>query len=348
MYKSSSPEALSLSSLGRADSKRPETTCHGITVAGKPCRKPLKKGSRSKYCHLHMNQERSLRSNLVRKRETIVLGEHDERPGFEALKSQNEEERINAYRFGHSTTLVSPPLSSRMVPTRKPLQSPTVPAAENMPAPSMQLSTAPSTRPWPPTTHSSIHSTSPTPQNKSISFGKMIRKLFRHEKSKIPKYPHSLGNKLVPNDIGLPRYPQTTPPSAVPRSGSPIPIELQARLPHAKRRPPSIGGNLKGSNPVRPVKVPQVQCRSPTSALQLAQSGAAIYNGVQRSWETMWVPGIDGLGSHIICKGTLFSSCTFNHRMVKSRIKSRWKTKIVELYACATKCNRGIWLHLCL
>src|SRR5579859_7628666 len=32
--------------------------------------------------------------------------------------------------------------------------------------------------------------------------------------------------------------------------------------------------------------------------------------GVQRSWETMWVPGIDGLGAHIICREWLSPSLT--------------------------------------
>jgi hypothetical protein len=56
MYKHS-PEALSLAALGRADSKRPDKTCRGITSDGKPCRKPLKKGSQEKYCHLHREQQ---------------------------------------------------------------------------------------------------------------------------------------------------------------------------------------------------------------------------------------------------------------------------------------------------
>lgn len=53
-----SPEAISLATLGRSDSKRPEKTCHGLNITtGKPCRKPLKKDGGERYCHIHRDQQ---------------------------------------------------------------------------------------------------------------------------------------------------------------------------------------------------------------------------------------------------------------------------------------------------
>ena len=78
MYKHSSPEALSLASLGRADSKRPDKTCRGITTAGKPCRKPLKNGAREKYCHLHRDQQTFSRSSLLGATRTVVEVDEEE------------------------------------------------------------------------------------------------------------------------------------------------------------------------------------------------------------------------------------------------------------------------------
>src|SRR5271167_2353806 len=117
MYKRHSPEALSLASLGRADSKRPDKTCRGITTAGKPCRKPLKKGSREKYCHFHRDQQSTYRARLLGARTTTMT-----------IVEEYEEDSINEPNTGYPTPAPSPSPPRRISPTRKPVPTATFPA----------------------------------------------------------------------------------------------------------------------------------------------------------------------------------------------------------------------------
>ena len=357
MYKRSSPEALSLASLGRADSKRPDKTCRGITTAGKPCRKALKKGAREKYCHLHRDQQTFSRSSLLGATRTVV--EVDEDDFYEPAQRT----RVgNSSRFppgGYPMATPSPSPPREVPPSRRPVPSITYPPVQHIRSPSLQLSPPASTI-RPPTPPSSIHSpeltpVQPRPNKGFFKFGKTLRNLFRtnpektksKKLSKIPKSsgPHSptLKTAIRINDLSPSRYPLTIVPSgrAGMTSHSPArrpPVHKQQYLPPSPQRTPKSGKSA--------AKVPPVRGRPPTAVLLLAQSRSAI-TGVQRSWETMWVPGIDGLGAHIICKGILPPLVTLlTFRVAVSAFERRGFSKDFELYACTIKCRRRTWLHL--
>jgi len=170
----------------------------------------------------------------------------------------------------------------------------------------------------PPTPPSSIHSPElkPAQPQSSKGFGKVgkaLRNLFRPnsekaKSTKLTKTPKSSGPQsptlktaIRINDLSPSRYPQAISPSGLPGTtprNSPArraPVQKPQYLsPSPQRTPRSDKSHTK---------VPPVQGRPPTAVLLFSQSRSAI-TGVQKSWETMWVPGIDGLGAHIICKGS--------------------------------------------
>jgi T5orf172 domain len=207
---------------------------------------------------------------------------------------------------GYPTPLPSPSLP-RSTPVRKPVQSITYPPQQRVREPSLQLSPPPSIPP--PTPPESIESPSPptkplhkTQKNKFAKFGKAIRKLFHSNVEKPPRQQSaviyqdaSLGTAFRRNDVGPSRYPQTISPTGLPNIKPSTPPS-----PHKSAQKQSLQSVVTSNE----TKMPPVTGRPPTSVLLLAQSRSAT-NGVQRSWETMWVPGIAGLGAHIICKGIL-------------------------------------------
>jgi hypothetical protein len=310
MYQRSSPEALSLASLGRTDSKRPNRTCRGITTAGKPCRKALKKGSREKYCYVHRDQQSTYRSRLLGARTTIV-----------------EEYEEDTYGSGYSTatgypTPTSSPLpSQRKSPRRKPVPSTAFPVKQPIQPPSFEP--LPPRSIVPPSPPLSIHSpeiNSPPPPQKNGLFklGRRIRSIFRHNSGKpksprvVLQYTPSVSTTFRQNDHLGSRYPQVTPPIYL------LPSKPSASLPQSPsipicKTPPQRNPQYLPPSPQRTPKqnksnVPVLRGRLPTPVLAMAQSreettGIRAGTGIQRSWETMWVPGIDGLGAHIICKG---------------------------------------------
>jgi hypothetical protein len=291
-----SPETLSLSTLGRADSKCVETTCHGITTAGRPCRKALKKGSSEKFCHIHRSQQQIAPSKL--------------RPVKESDSEEIDTEppqSTGAIATDYPTPSPSPPLLPPKSPARKRMPSIVYPPEQHLRSPSLQLSPPPSIPP--PTPPESIHDLpSPCPKpvqrsqgNRFIKLGKTIRKLFLQDAEKPSTRPEknliyqevSLGTAILGNDLAPSRYPQAISPTGLPNS------KLMAPA-----LPPRLAPNpTPMSNPKSEKKVPAVNGRPPTAVLMLAQSRSATTR-VQTSWETMWVPGFDGLGAHIICRGT--------------------------------------------
>lgn len=307
MYKQSSPEALSLASLGRADSKPPDRTCRGITTVGKPCRKPLKKGTRDKYCHLHKEQSGTFQGELT----TTVVEEYDSPSEAHRVRPQMHVKDTATVSWNmYPTPSPSPPRKAS--PIRKPVPSIWHPPQSRVDAPSMQLSHP--ARSAPPTWLSSSHLITQTPvqrQNGGMSkLGIVVRRIFRlHSKKSAPtsvKYP-SLGTTFRRNDeLGPSRYPQIISPSTLPLSDphkrlppSPMatpprqqPPQNQILLPSPQRTPK----NSTSSN------VPLIQSRPPTSAMAMAQSRTRA--GIEKSWETMWVPGANGYGAYITCNGT--------------------------------------------
>src|SRR5271156_5319459 len=124
MYKQFSPEAPSLVTLGRADSKRVDTTCHGLTTAGKPCRKPLKKGSKDKYCHLHHDQEASERRRLLgaKTTTTTIVEEVGSKHGeVRVSRKQMIGSHSTQTTYGYITPSPSPSPPRKVSPLRKPL-----------------------------------------------------------------------------------------------------------------------------------------------------------------------------------------------------------------------------------
>ena len=307
MYKRQSPEALHLATLGRADSKRPETTCRGITTAGKACRKPLKKGSRDKYCHLHLDQQTTYRSKLLRGKEITItmVTEGGEEDGWtSAARPSAKTVVLN----GYVTPAPSPKQPS---PARKPAPSGTMDSQRpGLRPPSLQLPPGPIIPP--PTPPHSVHSVTPMPnklsrnkeKKRSFKLASAFRKLFIDDSPTstpaLAVCPPALPVDPRRSDLYLSRYPppglllnppkNLTPPSPAP-ARPPIPPVHQHRIPML-------------SPTKHKVMVPQIQGRPPTPILAFAQSRSGI-TGIQRSWETMWVPGIDGHGAHIICKGLL-------------------------------------------
>lgn len=354
MYKRSSPEALSLASLGRADSKRPDRTCRGITTAGKPCRKALKKGAREKYCHLHRGQQSISRSSLLGAARTVV--EVDEEDYYDpADKAATSRLPPGGYRI--ATPSPSPPRQT--YPSRRPVPSVTYPPVQHMRSPSFQLSPPASTIRPPMTPPSSIHSPElkrAQPQSSKVffKFGKALRQLFRPnpEKAKpkkLAKTPKSsarqdptLKTTIQANDLSPSRYPQTVSPSGQFGTTS-YPPTRRAPFRKPQYLPPSPQRTPRSDKSTS--KVPLVRGRPPTAVLLLAQSRSAI-TGVQRSWETMWVPGMDGLGAHIICKGIIFHVMSLTFRMAVSRFECRGSPKDIKLYACSIKLRRRTRVHL--
>jgi hypothetical protein len=311
MYKRHSPEALSLASLGRADSKRPDKTCRGITTAGRPCRKPIKKGSREKFCHLHRDQQSTYRARLLGARSAImtIVEEYED--------DSIEDDSMNKPDTGYPTPAPSPSPPRRNFPARKPVPTTTFPAKQYARPPSLQVSP-------PPTPPLSIPSPNlkPVPQKKkkgSFKLGRAIQNIFRPNlrKSTAPKVSvHrnlSLGTTLRRNDIFPMRYPQIVPPTT---SKPSTPLTQSAARP-TRNYPPQDSQYLPPSPRRTPKQfksaqsnVPLLQGRPPAPILALTQSRTATggvqgdhNNSIQKSWKTMWVPGIDGLGAHIICEG---------------------------------------------
>lgn len=310
MYKHSSPEALSIVTLGRADSKIPDKTCRGITVAGKACRNPLKKGSKERYCHLHRDQSSTQQSRLLgaKTRETVpILGESDD-DSYGYTSDKKSEPVISVSKILYPTPSPSPkPLPSlpqnRKSPVRKPVPSIAYPPQQQFRSPSLQLS-PPASIP-PPTPPTPTQCLSPSIVSPAIirqqkpGFGKLsktFRKIFQSHEPKsqqlTPVDFHTVPLETVFDsiDVALSRYPHSITPNGLPKLSQPTepPSSLHQQellTPHHSPKSPSI---------------PRLQERPPTAVLALAQSRS----GVERSWETMWVPGIDGLGAHIICKGS--------------------------------------------
>ena len=301
MYKHSSPEALSLASLGRADSKRPDKTCRGLTTAGRACRKPLKHGSLQKYYHLHRDQNPTSRGQLLgAKAATTVMEKNQGNEGRHDHGYNREEAYARDMALLSETGYATPePSPTKVSPVRKP-----VPSGEYFPKqrgpryPSMQLSPPPSIAP--PTPPESIHSVTRKPTERSkpkglIKFGKAIRKLFHPEKRKSTvEYP-SPQTSFHRNELPPSRYPQTISPTGFPSTPSALsrqtpPSSPSQKQPHQQHLPPT---------PERSPPRPGHQASPSGQSAVVSQRK----NGVQRSWETMWVPGTDGLGAHIICSG---------------------------------------------
>ena len=311
MYKRSSPEALSLASLGRTDSKITDRTCRGITTAGRPCRNPLKKGSRDKYCHLHKDQQSTYRARLLgAKASATVVEEYNEDDVLSDEREPTSQKNTKKCIPGYPTPSPSPSIPRRVSPRRKPVPSIAFPPEQNERPPSLQLSPPSSlSLPTPPSSIHSPQSIAPPPRQKNCisKMTRAIRKLFSSKPGKsqhnnvkdyTPEFTLSLGPAFRRNDLPLSRYPTQITPCGLPSSPS-TPI----RRPNAQILPPSPTYTTKSIRS----NIPPLQCRPPTEVLALSQS-RAVTTGVQRSWETMWVPGIDGLGAHIICKGTLIPS----------------------------------------
>jgi hypothetical protein len=315
MYRHASPEALSLVTLGRADSKIPDKTCRGITVAGKACRNPLKKGSRERYCHLHRDQHSSHRSKMLgaKQRETITIleepyGGTEYAPVYTTI-SQNA-----ASMTTYPTPSPSPPPGpvyhtpqGKTSPTRKPIAS--IAHVQHQDLSSTRFQVSPPQRIPLPTPPQSIKSPMGSPvimrQQKSglAKLGKAFRKLFR---------PGSPKSEYVPATsiyTPLPKVAFEDQPSPLPHYRE-APIRKahseQLKQPTVSISPISIETQCAPEYS-KPYKVPRLQQRPPTAVLALAQSRRAITRGVQRSWETMWVPGLDGNGAHIICKGIILT-----------------------------------------
>lgn len=335
MYKRSSPEALSLAALGRVDSKRPDKTCRGITTAGKACRKPLKKGSRDKYCHLHRDQQAVFRSRLLGARTTTitVVEEDTEEVDLEQLPRHKDSRPLvsfNQYSTPSPTPSPSPPNNKigNWSPARKPVPCVAYPPPKVARPPSLQLSPPPSIPP--PTPPLSMNSPNPKPaqrQKKGLYKLRMaFRKLFHSGKTKssdeidIRRTP-SLNATFRKNELGPSRYPQAITPAGLPSSNPSITgpqLMKPATRPHnpsTQSLPPSppdsSASHAHSSNtpsrPSPPLATPQTTIISHLSRITQTQP---LRLGVQRSWETMWVPGIDGLGAHIICKEWLYPQLT--------------------------------------
>jgi hypothetical protein len=313
MYKSSSPEALSLASLGRADSKRPDKTCCGITTAGKPCRKALKKGSREKYCYIHRDQQYTYRSRLLGARATIV----------EEYEEEDVDESPYSIAAEHHTPAPSPSPPQRKSPRRKPVPSIAFPAKQLVQSSPFHLSQPQNIAPpSPPLSVRSlkIDSSEPPQKNGLFKLGGRIRNIFR-PRSRKPKsskvamlHTPSIKTTIRNDHLGS-RYPQILTPVSFPPSKPSIPLpqaqpnSLREPLPQRNPQylPPSPQRTPKQNKP----NVSELQARPLTAILAMTQSRTEITGikagiDIQRSWETMWVPGIDGLGAHIICKGISF------------------------------------------
>ena len=326
MYKHSSPEALSFASIGRADSKRPDKTCRGITTAGKPCRKALKRGSREKYCYIHRDQQSTYRSRLLGARTTIV----------EEYEDEDTNGNQHSTATGYHTPAPSPSPPQRKSPRRKPVPSIEFPANQSVRPPSFQLSPPQSIAP--PSPPLSIHSpkinSPPQPQKNGLfKLGRRIQNIF-HPNSGKPKstkvalqYSPSINTTFRRNDHLGSRYPQIITPTYLSPSKPSTSLPQLSSNPIYKT-PPQRNPQYLPPSPQRTPKqnkskVPALQGRPPTAILAMAQSRTGTKRvqaatGIQRSWETMWVPGIDGLGAHIICKGISLQLDILTFRMAKS------------------------------
>jgi hypothetical protein len=313
MYKRSSPEALSLAALGRADSKRPDKTCRGITTAGKACRKPLKTGSREKYCHLHRDQSTTSQAKLLgaKTRTVTIIEELQEDPEWETQPQKTQPSNKMSRQYPAPLPTPSPSPQRRVSPSRKPVSTLLLTPEPQIRPPSLQLSPPPSISP--PTPPMSINSPSglTVKQRQKKGFfnlSKAFRKMFRPQlDSKLsPKtalqYP-PLGSTFGRNELYPTRYPHTITPAGLPNSNplttfssisGPVYPHAPQMLPPPARKPVSRPSTASTPNP------PKQECRPPISVR--AQPPIKT-NGIQRSWETMWVPGMNGLGAHIICKG---------------------------------------------
>src|SRR6202035_1560528 len=149
MYKHSSPEALTLKALGRADSKLPDKTCRGITTAGKACRKPLKKGVREKYCHLHRDQNTLSQAKLLgaKTRTMTIVEEYQDDTEWETPPPQAHATNNTFRQYPAPLPTPSPSPQRRVSPSRKPVPSLLLTPESQIRHPSLQLSPPPSIPP---------------------------------------------------------------------------------------------------------------------------------------------------------------------------------------------------------
>ena len=195
------------------------------------------------------------------------------------------------------------------------------PAKQSVLPPSFQLS--PPQGIAPPSPPLSIHSpevnSSPRPQKNGLfTLGRRIRNIFRpnsgrSKSSKVSlQYTPSVSRTFRQNAHLGSRYPQIMPSTYLPPSKPSTPLPQPPSNPISKT-PPQRNPQYLPPSPQRTPKqneshVPVLQGRPPTALLAMAQprtlrTRTQAGTDIQRSWETMWVPGIDSLGAHIICKG---------------------------------------------
>ena len=320
MYKQPYPEALSLASLGRSDSKSPERTCHGITTAGKACRRALKKGSREKYCYLHRDQQSATsRAKLLGARSTVRVVEKYEDDSNEQQSSPYTNDSPYLSQIGYPTPEPSPSPPGRASLTKTPPVSITYPPQKQTRPPSMPPSPPSSIYPPSPPLSIQPHNIETPKKNRKgglSKLGRAIRKLFRPS-SKAPK-PFSTTPPTTPpldrtfrrDELTPTRYPQTISPTSLPSPNSstsspPLsPSKPTRKVRVDRHRLTPLSQHTAKSSNARPTNIHNTGSRSPYIGLSLDVL-RSTRTSLERSWETMWVPGIDGLGAHIICKGIL-------------------------------------------
>ena len=292
MYKRHSPEALSLVSLGRADSKRADVTCRGITTTGKACRNAIKKGSSEKFCHLHRDQKSASWERLYEGRATITgVEEYGDKP------TRPESKQLTFK--GYPTPSPSPSPSSSPSPSPPRRGSPPRKADASVTFPPKQ--TVPNLSSITPPLSSRSPNLNPDLKQHAIkrlfNFRGRVQNIFqsgsRNSKSStvaLVPYTPSLGT-LRRNDV----FPSLYPKLMSSQQSTPLP-QLPSRMTHEipQRTPQSILPSPQRTPPkAKHSNVPVLRTNSPRTPSA----------GVERSWETMWVPGINNLGAHITCKG---------------------------------------------
>jgi hypothetical protein len=294
-----SPESVSLTMLGRADSRRADVTCRGLTVAGRPCRNRIRRENGEGYCHHHKGQQPAPKAKVTTRIHAAVdevkipairKGDGDKYP----TPSPSPPPRVAAPHIALKQTLA--------VPQRKPVAF----AATQHP---LQFSTPPRIFPLSPprSVLSTLSTTSPglKPKINEKQLTKAFRKLLR------ASTPESRQIATLPT-------PQTPPPAKLVLPTTPVSPTL--------------------------VRYPRPVARDPTSPFG-GKASPTIASGVQRSWEKMWVPGIDRLGGYITCKRGSHP-CLPNLRMAIPRIIHPRHAELVGMYALPIKCARRTRVHL--